>query len=581
MFEHLSGDVKRPTPHQEVGLKELLAWWQLPKDHPQWQNCVLSAAAGCGKTFLTKHFTSSLKNCYPMFVATTNEAARQMDLAGVNCKGTLHAALGLIPMTNCEVPYFIQGELPDQIKDHNLLVVDEASMAGFANTEDPATLPLVVNYALEVGMRILWIGDSYQLPPVESTNGLSPVFSMGFYTVSLTEIVRNSGEVLEYCTKLRNMIDQKSRSFPKPPRGKETIKTITPFALRATLTDHDALEDFRAGKLRIIAWRNTTVDRYNEMIRVGLHGAELAKTHKLLPTDQVLFIKPVIGGDFPEDVMKLVGNKALKQVASVNTRAEVVSLQPKELYGIECNFVKFRVEGGTEVAGYVMTTMGAAKFAQLERAFKKNLEKLKSQSAKSSQWQWWHAFDACFIKLKHSYAITTHRSQGSNIEKVIVDAKDILSASWNQPLLAYKMAYTACSRTKKQLTLVLERQMSLLKQLVALAETEEGKNLDVSTDTFFKAQESTLLSRRTITDDEFAALKKQVSDLRQQIMQGTFEPTTDKLRTIVAWFRASREEGFTVVPEKKKKEPAAAKPKRVSKKAKIEQLLQGNLEDLL
>lgn len=121
--------------------------------------------------------------------------------------------------------------------------------------------------------------------------------------------------------------------------------------------------------------------------------------------------------------------------------------------------------------------------------------------------------------------------------------------------------------------------MSLLKQLAAYADTQAAKELDVSTDTFFK--ETPTLSRRTITDNEFAALKKHIADLRTQIMQGTFVPTTDNLRTITAWFRASREESFTVVPEKKKKEPAAAKPKRVSKKAKIEQLLQGDLEDLL
>ena len=59
---------------------------------------------------------------------------------------------------------------------------------------------------------------------------------------------------------------------------------------------------------------------------------------------------------------------------------------------------------------------------------------------------------SCFAKVKHSYAITTHRSQGMTIDKVFVSWRDIKKC--NNASLRHKLLYVAASRAKSELTII-------------------------------------------------------------------------------------------------------------------------------
>lgn len=436
------------TEDQEHGMQELLAWWNLPPEHPDYFHCVLSAAAGCGKTFLVQHFTKQLQKAYPLFTATTNEAARQLELTGLKDVRTTHSALGLIPYTGQETTKFIQGQLPECIAESNLLVIDEASMAGKAKNADSDDL--IIDYVFRLGMRSLWLGDSYQLPPVESDNGISPVFEQNLRTVQLHKVVRNKGAILEFCTLLRNVIDSPIKHLPKIP---SEIRSITTPNFYRCMEDPRFIEQVREGSLRIINWRNIVADSINNKIRQHIFGKQPAEAEAFLPTDQILFTKPLFVGVFPEDTAKLVGNKHIRQGASVNSKAEILSVTKESLYQIPCYCCKVRIEAGIEEIAWIPTKEGKVLLSKLKTKIVKSLEG-KSGSAKRTQWEQWHAFIGVFAQVKHSYAITTHRAQGATIPSVIVNVVDILSGVNRSPLLAYKMLYTACSRASEFLTLI-------------------------------------------------------------------------------------------------------------------------------
>jgi len=79
---------------------------------------------------------------------------------------------------------------------------------------------------------------------------------------------------------------------------------------------------------------------------------------------------------------------------------------------------------------------------------------------------------------------------------------------------------------------------------------------DVSTEAFndsIDALDSTTTSR-SITDDQYRALKKLIAEYREEIMQGNFVATKEKLHTITIWYRVLREEAFIVIKEKPVKE---------------------------
>jgi hypothetical protein len=436
------------TEDQERGMTELLDWWNLPPEHPDYFNCVLSAAAGCGKTFLVKYFTKQLQKAFPLFTATTNEAARQLELTGLKDVRTTHSALGLIPYTGQEATKFIQGQLPECIANCNLLVIDEASMAGKAKDEDSDDL--IIDYVFNLGMRTLWLGDEYQLPPVESDNGISPIFEQNLRTVKLHKVVRNKGAILDFCTLLRGSIDSPVKRLPRVP---SEIRSITTPNFYRWMDNPEFLEKVLNGELRIINWRNTVADAINAKIRQSIFGKQLADTEAYLPTDQILFTKPLMVGIFPEDTTKLVGNKQIKQGASVNSKAEVLRVSKESLYQIPCYKCKVRIEAGTEEVAWIPTKEGQALLVKLKTKVSKALEG-KSGSVKRTQWEQWHAFAGVFSSVKHSYAITTHRAQGATIPMVIVNVVDILSGANRSPLLAYKMLYTGCSRASESLTLI-------------------------------------------------------------------------------------------------------------------------------
>jgi len=436
------------NPDQQIALQELNTWWALPRTHPDYWNCILSAAAGCGKTFLTNHFTKSLKGVYPLYTATTNEAVRQMELAGVANARTTHSALGLRPVISMEKPYFIQENLPDDIGNFNLFLVDEASMAG--KMEEDSSILLIIDYINQLGMRTLWLGDSYQLPPTEAKKGISPIFSLNYKEVTLTTVVRNSGTILELCTLLRSCIDAPVKRMPKIP--KEVICLTMP-KFYTYLQNDKVLQNFRAGTIRVIGWRNANIDIINNKIRENLYGKKLALAEPYLQTDQILFTAPLIVGTLPETPEKIQHCKNLRTGASINSRAEILSVSLVTIFEIECYLCRVRIEGGIEQIAYIPTILGTRLLAKLKNKISSDVIHLNARQV-AAKWKLWHSFNGIFAKVKHSYAITTNRAQGATIPNVIVDTVDILANANRNTLETYKRLYTACSRASKTLILI-------------------------------------------------------------------------------------------------------------------------------
>jgi len=62
------------------------------------------------------------------------------------------------------------------------------------------------------------------------------------------------------------------------------------------------------------------------------------------------------------------------------------------------------------------------------------------------------------------------------------------------------------------------------------------------------------VTAHSLSDSQFLVLKKTINDYRKEIERGEFIPTTEKLHSIVAWFRISREKAIVIIKEKIVKE---------------------------
>lgn len=107
--------------------------------------------------------------------------------------------------------------------------------------------------------------------------------------------------------------------------------------------------------------------------------------------------------------------------------------------------------------------------------------------------------------------------------------------------------------------------MQAAKETAKIVEVKELEDMPMAD--FFEAldQEDTQVTSKSVTNDQFIALRRTIEEYRKEIMVGNFIPTPYKLHTIVMWFRVSREEAFVAIKPKvvREKKPSTRTKKVV------------------
>ena len=174
---------------------------------------VLTGGPGTGKTTVIKGLLS-IFDAIGMKVALcapTGRAAKRMSEATGSEAKTVHRLLEMEHGDDDDEPRFARCE--KNCLDEEVIIVDESSMLDILLLE-------ALLKAVKSGCRIIFIGDRDQLPSVGAGNVLSDIIeSQEFATVSLTEIFRQAEESLIIVNAHRinegemPIIDNKSNDF--------------------------------------------------------------------------------------------------------------------------------------------------------------------------------------------------------------------------------------------------------------------------------------------------------------------------------------------------------------------------------
>lgn len=424
-----------PTPEQATALADMLSFLD---DYAQSKACPffsLKGYAGTGKsysiTLLAKTLNPDGKRRFKpdqiCFTAPTNKAVKvlrqYLNGAGLEASPTrtIYSLLGLSLQANGEVKELAKPEQPVDLSGYKVIVVDEASMA------NRFLMDAIREASDEWNVPFIFMGDPAQLPPVGETT--SPVWKIE-RGAELTTVMRYGNSMLDLATALRKVVDH-----PFPSAKIETKAPVHRWGKADWLNQIEAnLELFKSGEAKIIAWRNVTVDLHNNFVRGLIFGKKEAKASPWLPGDQIVArapLKDLEGTTFMQNAEEAV----VEQVA--------IGFHPVfpqfEIFNLLCVD-----ESDRKVTIRTLTPTG-----QFHVNNRLNELSMEAKSGKKYKWREFWELKEAFNDVRHSYAWTSHMSQGSSILKGFIDLEDImLNRNRGE---AFRSLYVACTRQREEL----------------------------------------------------------------------------------------------------------------------------------
>ncbi len=421
---------------------------------------LLKGYAGTGKSSLIGSLVKTMAhfNQKTVLLAPTGRAAKVFSAYADQPAFTVHKKI-------YRMDKFTEGpgvfSLAENKHKHTLFLVDEASMISNDSSEfsvfgSGRLLDDLMEYVYSgEGNRLLLIGDTAQLPPVQQE--FSPALdektieSFFFETVTctLTEIVRQSEKsgVLVNATMLRNALQNGNTvDFPKfNVDAFNDVKRIT----GTELIDEIASAYHRDGmeETVVISRSNKRVNAYN----MGIRNTVLYREEELSPGDLLMITKNNYHWAGGIENIDFLANGEFVEVMRVRREETMygfrfgnVLLRHKD-YGMEFE-AKINLDSlHTEVSGLTRE--------QNEQLFAAVMEDYADISRKSARYKKVKEnpyFNALLVK--YGYAVTCHKAQGGEWKNVFLDLGYVNKSHMGDNF--YRWLYTSITRSSQMLYLV-------------------------------------------------------------------------------------------------------------------------------
>lgn len=414
------------TAHQQEKFDEIRGYMSSNPKKP----ILLKGSAGVGKTVLVavlgKALPGNVVYCAPTHQALAVLKTKMADHSSADFATTAKilqkkkiyqkdGTTDFVSMPNKKNP---------PLKDVRYLMLDESSMV------DEIDLNSLLDYASIQGCTIVFIGDGKQLPPVGFD--YSPVFDRDFFTVELTEIIRQ-GEGSPIITLSRDLdllrynrqkvINENKEGYMFTDDYDKIIRTL------AKSNGSDAL--------KYLAFTNVVVDKINKQVREYIYGDPA----KIEPGEYIILTEPYGEKFVNNENIKIksydIIDKVFRFTTSTNISGDMTSYDTVQLKVYAVNPYADK-EGNIYYDGYVL-------HESAERAYKSQTYFLSGLAKKGTiGWKDYAAFTENFMFFNYAHAITTHKSQGSTFKSVIIDY-DNININQNNAI-KLKMFYTAVTR---------------------------------------------------------------------------------------------------------------------------------------
>ena len=446
-----------PTEGQSVVLYHLAAFLLSQKENPTY---VLRGYAGTGKTSLVKTLVRTLPAIGMRYVlmAPTGRAAKVLsNYTGQNAS-TIHRKIyqamtypdGSIRIARAENKY-----------KHTLFIVDEASMIGEQKEFGGSSLlDDLLSYVFSgEDCRLLLIGDTAQLPPVESNESpalncdyLKSQFPITAATYELTEVKRQALEsgILYNATDIRELISQSLYEYALPIfhlQGFDDIQKIEPETFEEML--HNAFANISDNEAVIVCKSNKRANMFNQAIR----GRILNIEGEIATGDKLMVVK--------NNYFWAEGNNAISFIAN-GDMAEIRKIKHfEDMYGfrfadVELSFTDYPDAPNIE-AKILLDTLNSnspsltnEESQQLFTAIEEDYMDIPNRRERYKEMKknpWFNA-----LQVKFAYALTCHKTQGGQWNSVFIDSS--LNLKETLEVEDLRWLYTALTRAQERVYFV-------------------------------------------------------------------------------------------------------------------------------
>lgn len=430
---------------------EVLLPWAMGYGDEQGSMAVLEGFAGSGKTYMVAALLRALAGrCGALAVmAPTHKAVSVLegkmgtDLMGVQF-GSLHSFLGLRMQEREDGTHACNEDGRASLHEFSLAVVDECSMVSEALFESLLRLKRTC--------RVLFVGDPAQLPPVSDNGRDSPVFRMVPIKLRLNTIVRQQAgnPIIGASVAVRACIDQGRRvSLPELMEAVPSVRG-EPCAIGVmnggtqAIVDGLVFEHQNGRSARAVAWRNNTVQTINDRTHAAMFGAPGFSVGEPLVAQDEFQAESL---DNPYKKLR-VRNSEEMRVQEVTLLAAHPDYADMPAY----RMVLSR-DGALPVLAHVAANPQQlqSKLTQIWAQYRQAKAENRGGHAKHLSQQAW-AIKKAFAPVRHTYAMTAHKSQGSTFDTVFLDWNDMMGQ--RSDFEFNRMVYVAMTRASKFMALV-------------------------------------------------------------------------------------------------------------------------------
>lgn len=478
-FEHVGGlksTKEKFTKDQHKAISGIIDFIAAPFN-PAHLAVGLIGAGGTGKTFITDYIITRCKFSLSVIKCTspTHKACRVFSNAiGNKPVDTIQSTFGLRLDLNLEDfdpsrPQFNPKAKP-KLDGIRLLIVDEASML-------PAKLvTYICNKCKELEIKIIFIGDSSQLSPVNERESIA--FKRCFVVYELIEVVRqgSTNPITGLLDLLRKDIDNRQYKFLEYIGSKigysnhnefgEGFYICKPNEFNRLVDESFSDEEYTKNidMYRIIAYTNNCVAGWNNYIRNKI--VKDADKKIITKNDLIMSYETIVN-----EYMEIVINNSEEYIVN-----DIVDYHDSK-HDFKGFLVKFQLVNGGTITKPLFVIDHKDRYT-IQRYYQiindlVNTAKKANGGTRYAKWKEYYDFKKKYLlganvidrngkillsrDVDYGFAITSHKSQGSTYDMVFVDVNDMVYNKLGHPYAnqddLLRRLYVACSRSRKRLVL--------------------------------------------------------------------------------------------------------------------------------